>query len=218
MKSDQKEIVIRKYADRDRDSIRNIACETAFMGRPAEMFIADRDVLADFLTSYFTDYEPESCFVSESDGRVIGYLIGAKDEIRLKTIFRSKIVMPLLIKSITNGMILKKKNMVLALSFLSSFLIGDFKEPDFTEEYPAILHINVLEKFRVMGIGSRLISAYLDYLRKERVRGVHLGTISEEAGIFFISQGFHLLHKGTRSYFRHILHRDISVYIYGKLL
>jgi len=218
MKSYQKEIVIRKYRDQDRASIRNIACETAFMGKPAEMFIENRDALADFLTAYFTDYEPESCLVSESDGKVIGYLIGAKDEIILKKIFRSKIVMPLLIKSITNGMILKKKNMVLGLSFLSSFLRGDFKEPDFTEEYPAVLHINVLEGFRAMGIGSRLISAYLDYLHKEKIRGVHLATTSGEAGNFFTSQGFHLLYKGTRSYFRHILHRDISVYIYGKLL
>ncbi|MDD5725445.1 MAG: hypothetical protein PHX28_04815, partial [Candidatus Omnitrophica bacterium] len=63
-----------------------------------------------------------------------------------------------------------------------------------------------------------LVSAYLDYLRSHHVSGVHLATMSDQAAGFFSAQGFRLLYKGKRSYFKHILHRDVPLYIFGKSL
>jgi hypothetical protein len=60
--------------------------------------------------------------------------------------------------------------------------------------------------------------AYLDYLKKDGIGGVCLATMSEKAGSFFKAQGFDLLYEIKRSYFQHILKRDISVYLYGKKL
>ncbi len=45
-----------------------------------------------------------------------------------------------------------------------------------TERYPAHLHINVDEKLRSAGLGSRLITRFLGDLRGAGVRGVHLVT------------------------------------------
>lgn len=215
---DKDSIIIRKFDIKDREELRHISHVTAFMGAPSAAFFDDADILADALTIYFTDYEPESSFVAESQGRVIGYLTGAKDKNTLDRIFQAKIVPRLLFKAIFRGALLKKKNISFMFYCLLSLIKGEFKEPDFSPTYPAILHINLKEDFRSLGVGARLINAYLEYLSKEQVPGVHLATFSEKAGRFFTKQGFNLLYQCPRSYFRHLLHRDISIYIYGKKL
>lgn len=209
------EIIIRQYCEDDRQFVRDLAFNTAFMGEPALAFFDDQDILADFLTLYFTDYEPESCFVAESKGRVVGYIFGTRNITILKRVFSIKIFPPLLIKVIRNGAILRKKNVVLFFHFLLSFLKGEFRMPDFSRHYPAHLHINIEKDFRNAGIGSRLVEVYLDYLRDKKIPGVYLATISDKAGDFFKRHGFALLHTGTRSYFNYILHKNTPVYIYG---
>ena len=51
-----------------------------------------------------------------------------------------------------------------------------------------------------------------------KIKGIHLSTMSKEAGGFFKANGFDLIHAVARSYFKHILNKDIIVYIYGKKL
>jgi len=211
------DILIRQYKKDDRAAIRDIAWETAFIGKPADDFFEGKEILADFLTQYFTDYEPSSCFVAiNPDGRIIGYLIGSKNPASISGIFRFKILPRLLIQTIKTGTIFKKKNLKFILHSLISFLRQEFKIPDFSLEYPAILHINLLKDYRDLRIGSRLIAVYLDYLRQLKIPGVYLATLSDRAAEFFSKQEFVLLYKGHRSYFRYILKKDIPIYIYAK--
>lgn len=86
------EVIIRQYQKDDRDFVRKISWDTSFMGNPAYPIFEDKEILTDFLTAYFTDHEPESCFVAESGKKVIGYLIGAKYVPVLERIFKSKIL------------------------------------------------------------------------------------------------------------------------------
>ena len=74
------------------------------------------------------------------------------------------------------------------------------------------------ENFRNLGIGTKLISAYIDYLKTHGIRGVSFSTISEMAGNFFEKNGFITLYRSPRSYFRYLLNKDIFVCIYGKKL
>jgi GNAT superfamily N-acetyltransferase len=208
------EIIIRPYAAGDREAVRQIAYDTAFLGGSGATFFDDREALEDFLTSYFIDYEPESCFVAGSGPQVIGYLMGAKNSAAK----RRGLFGRLFFKAIKRSVILRKKNIVFIFACLRSFLMGEFKAPDFSREYPATLHTNIIEGFRSQGIGARLIVAYLDYLRKEKVGGVHFATLSDRAANFYEKNGFTLLYKNKRSYFRNILGRDIDCYIFGKKL
>lgn len=210
------EIIIRGYRKEDREFVRNIAWNTAFLGEPADIFFTSKEIFTDFLTLYFTDYEPESCFVAECREEVIGYLIGAKSTVVLNKVFQLKILVKLLIRIITRGILFKKKNVIFFFHCLISYLRREFKMPDFAKEYPATLHINLDKDWRSLHAGSRLISTYLDYLAKEKITGVYLATVSDAAPAFFEKQGFILLYKGSRSYFRYLLHRDIPIYIHGK--
>ncbi len=210
------EIVIRNYKIEDRQSVRGIAWETAFMGEPASVFFSDKEIFSDFLTLYFTDFEPRSCLVAESKGEVVGYLIGSEDESRLRKITTFKIIPMLLIKAAVRGILLKRKDMEYLKQCFSSFLKGEFRDPDFSIEYPAVMHINIKKGFRHSGIGSMLISGFLDRLAIKKIKGVHLSTMSEEAGCFFKANGFNLIYSAARSYFRYITGRDTIIYVYGR--
>ncbi|HTY45047.1 MAG TPA: hypothetical protein VMD52_03535 [Patescibacteria group bacterium] len=215
MQNDPGSIVIRKYAPQDRQAVRRICCETALMGEPSDAFFDGDEVFADALTAYFTDYEPQSCFVAERAHDVVGYLLGAKDSGRMDSISASRITLPLCMKSLRQGTLFRRKNAAFLFHVFLSFLKGEFRAPVFSRDYPAVLHINIRKGCRAEGTGTKLISAYLDYLKKQAVKGVHLATMSDAAGLFFRKQNFQLLFQGRRSYFRYFLGKDIPFYIYG---
>jgi len=210
--------VVRRYELRDREAVRKIVFDCAFMGEPGSIFFDGEKTLTDSLTLYFTDYEPQSSFVCEIEGRVVGCLTGAKDKAMSERVIQEKIVFNLFREALASGVLFKSKNLALFGAMFLSMLKGEFILADFSKEYPATMHINISKKFRSKGIGSSLMSSYLKYLKQEGVLGLHLATMSDEAGQFFSAQGFELLHVGKRSYFKHILHKNIPLYIYGKKL
>ena len=71
-------MVVRKFELRDRDDVRFLCCQTGFLGKPIDPVFQDRELFADYLTSYYTDIEPESCFVLEQNTRIVGYLLGSR--------------------------------------------------------------------------------------------------------------------------------------------
>lgn len=211
-------LLLRKYRVSDRQAVRKICCDTAFMGKPCTIFFDSEEIFADALTNYFTDYEPQSCFVAELDGVVVGYLFGAIDVKRMEMIFARRILPGLLIKAFFSGVFLRPKNIHFIAFLLRSMLKGELRQPDFSHDYPATLHINICSGFRGRKIGSQLIVEYLMYLKGEGIKGVHLATMSEDGVHFFEKQGFQVLLRARRSYFRYLLNRDILVCIYGRQL
>ena len=140
------EAVIRKYNAQDRLAVRQINCGTALMGEPSAVFFDDDEMFADALTLYFTDYEPGSCFVAEVQGKIVGYLLGAKDVRCMDKIMANKIAWPLLTKALRRGTFFRKKNVEFLFHVWLSLLKGEFKAPSFSKEYPATLHINMIQR------------------------------------------------------------------------
>src|ERR1700738_2033643 len=75
---DHKPFIIRSFRASDRAAVRKLCCETGFLGAPIDPVYEDRELFADFLTTYYTDHEPESSFVLEVDGEICGYLLGCR--------------------------------------------------------------------------------------------------------------------------------------------
>ncbi len=210
--------VIRKYAPDDRSAVRRISVQTALMGERGTVFFDDDEIMADVLTVYFTDHEPESCFVAECEGRVAGYILGCRDVKRMEKIFGARILPSLLLKAFCRGTFFRGKNLQFLFHVFLSLLKGEFRAPVFSKEYPAALHINIDKEFRAAGVGSALIRAYLGELKRQAVAGVHFATMSETAALFFEKNGFRRLFSGRRSYFRYFLGRDVLLAIYGMRL
>lgn len=209
------ETVIRPYSPRDRQAVREIAWDTAFLGHSGGAFFTDKPLLQDFLTAYFTDYEPQSCFVAESSGEVVGYLLGAVDERRMGEACRGRLAWSLLARFLLCD-VFRPKNIIFVLRMIRSWARGEFRGEQFYPEYPAILHINLKEGFRGNGTGGRLIAAYLAYLKAGNVPAVRLATMTAKGAAFFEKQGFVLLSRHTRSYFRALTGAETVVSIYGK--
>ncbi|MCX8082742.1 MAG: GNAT family N-acetyltransferase [bacterium] len=211
-------ITVRKYKKEDRLLIRKIYYDTAFLGESAEQFFYGRDVLSDLFTVYYTDYEPESLFVSEINGEVVGYLTGCKDIKKQKKIFMKKILPSVVIKFLLSRSILSSKNFL----FLSNCLLSLFKKElittDVSKDYPATLHINISSEYRGIGTGRKLIEAYLSYLQDEKIKGVYLTTISYNAVKFFERQGFNILSKKIITCFSYIYPERLYRFVLGKKL
>ena len=71
---------IRRYQSEDREALRQIAFDTAFMGRSAEIFFDGAEFIKDVLTLYFTDHASHNIWIAEIDGSVVGYIMGSQDE------------------------------------------------------------------------------------------------------------------------------------------
>ena len=77
MKTDSSPI-IRGFRPSDRAAVRELCCRTGFLGNAIDPVYEDRELFADFLTTWYTDHEPESSFVLEMNGELCGYLLGSR--------------------------------------------------------------------------------------------------------------------------------------------
>ncbi len=211
-------ITVRSFQPADREAVRGISTATAFLGRSYADFVTDADVLADALTLYFTDYEPSSCFVAVQDRQVCGYLTGTTNAGGMEKVMRRRIIPGLIEKVIRRGLLLENGNRQFVWQIIKSGFKGEFFAPDFSRTYPALLHINIDESCRRQHIGTALIAAYLELLRKERIPGVHCGTMSGAAKQFFEKNGFRVLFSGRRSYLRYRTGAMVPYYVMGALL
>ena len=210
--------IVRPYQPVDRTALRQIAYSTAFLESPSEFF-DDEEILSDILTLYFTDYEPESSLVAvAADGRVVGYLIGAVDTHRLDWVGMFQLGPRILWKSLQRGTLGRGKVLVFLWHLWVSFCRGEFFLSDFSRQYPATFHINLLKEFRGQGVGEHLVRAYYQYLQGRGVKAVRVSTFSEGAKRFFMKLGLTPLIHGPRSFLKYRLGRDARVYILGKKL
>jgi len=127
-------VTIREFSSADRQAVRRIACETAFPEGASSALFGDDEILADALTLYFTDYEPNSCFVAWAGAEVIGYIIGSKNVAAMKRIFFADIIPGLLIKGARRGTFFRKKSGRFLMNLAFSFLKGEFSTPDFSRK------------------------------------------------------------------------------------
>ena len=209
-------VSIRKFLPCDRESVRRISWETAFHELKQGVVFSDNEILADAFTLYYTDYEPESCFVAIAGNRVVGYIIGTKDVSVMERISSKKIFLCLIWKALRRGVFLNIGNLRFLFYCLKSACKGEFSVLDFSKKFPAMLHINIESGYRTGGIGKKLIKTFEAYLKDQRVGGVHFGTFSEGGKNFFIKMGFTILFQGKRSYLKPYLGKEINFYIFGK--
>jgi hypothetical protein len=73
----QRSTIVRGYRSSDRKAVRELCCNTGFLGEPIDPIFHDRELFADLLTNAYLDCEPEWALVAEASGRVIGYLLGS---------------------------------------------------------------------------------------------------------------------------------------------
>ena len=166
-----KRILIRKYKSEDKKQVRELCCKTGFLGKPIDEIFEDHEWFADLNTKYYLKYEPDSCFVAETDGKIIGYVLGCKNPRKFALFFYFFIAFPLFIKALVKCLIGKydKKNR----EFISRLILRGSKERPKRPKKAGHLHVNIKDGYRGFGIGRALVESLFYYLLERGVKRVY---------------------------------------------
>lgn len=198
----ERTVSIRKYHASDRAAIRRICCETGFLGRPIDPVFEDRELFADFLTSYYTDQEPQSLFVVESDGQVAGYLSGCRYPWRRQ--WQLATLVPRAVLRVSR-MYLFRHYGPSTRRYLEWFVSrGHWETPPRPPGTPHF-HVNLLPHARGLAGTKALVDAFLDYLKAQGDRAVYgqMVVYEDRRGDSLFSRfGFNVLNRREITKFR----------------
>ncbi len=194
-------IVIRKYEPRDRATVRRLCCETGFLGTPIDPVFEDRDLFADYLTSYYTDREPESSFVLEQDGVIKGYLLGSRHTLRQQW----------------HGFFLNFRLFYRVMrhyrtynrasrDFIGWILRNSWREVPATPKRMPHFHINLLPEAQGVAGTREIVNRFLEYLRDSGEKAVfgQMVTFESRRVRFFERYGFKVVEKREITKYRKI--------------
>lgn len=186
-------IVVRKYEARDRDAVRRLCCETGYLGQPIDPVFEDRELFADYLTSYYTDCEPESSFVLEQDGVVKGYLLGSRFPFR-----QQRHSFFLNFSLFVRGMKRYRSYSKPSRDFIGWILRNSWREVPAAPRRTAHFHINCLPEAQSVAGTREIINRYLEYLRdagEKAVFGQMVTFENRRGAAIFKRYGFEVLEK-----------------------
>lgn len=157
--TDEKRFEIRKFHSADRARVRELCCMTGFLGNPIDPVFEDRELFADYLTAYYTDWEPESSFVLIMNGEIRGYLLGSRHPFRQQCYaFYQNISLFL------RGMSRYPRYSAASKKFVQWILRTAWREVPAAPRRTAHFHINVLQEARQVATTRALTNSYLAYL------------------------------------------------------
>ena len=160
--------VIRQYEPRDRAAVREISCVTAFRNLGAQSIFEraeDRELFADYWSRYYTDFEPESVWVAEQEGKVVGYLFGCVDSSQFVSTMAWRIV-PKIVTRLLWRFLRGKYRQGRSRLFVKWLLLKSWREAPALplKTYPAHFHCNILLQGYNQNLYTNLVLGFLDYL------------------------------------------------------
>ena len=191
---DETALVIRSYRATDRAAVRQLCCQTGFLGEPIDPVYEDHELFADFLTRYYTDIEPESSFVLEINGEIRGYLLGSRKPLRNQFYsFRQNLRLSVRALLRYSGYNVRSRRFI-------RWMIGHgWREVPAAPRRTPHFHINLQPDARKMSTTRALMSAYLSYLYRcgeKRVYGQIVTFESRRGERMFERYGFRVMNRG----------------------
>lgn len=191
---------IRKYLPSDREAVRRLCCDTGFLGKPIDPVFEDRTLFADYLTAYYTDWEPESSFVVAMEGEVKGYLLGSRRPLRQQMYgFYQNLSLFL------RGVLHYAGYSAASRKFVHWILLQGWREVPAAPRKVAHFHINLLPEARSVQTARAVIQAYLTYLKgcgETRVYGQMVTFDSRRGARMFERYGFRVLNRSEITKYR----------------
>src|SRR5262249_52208823 len=193
LNDDHQPFLIRGYRVSDREAVRKLCCDTGFLGEPIDPVYQDRELFSDFLTTYYTDHEPESCFLLEVDGQISGYLLGSRKPLQnqLYALYQN---VWLFFRALTRYFRYNQRSR----RFIRWILMYGWREVPAQPRRVPHFHINLLPEARKVSTTRSLMSAYLSYLYRsgeKRVCGQIITFESRRGEKMFERYGFKVLNR-----------------------
>jgi ribosomal protein S18 acetylase RimI-like enzyme len=195
-------IVVRPFEPRDRDRVRWLCCETGYLGQAIDPVFEDRELFADYLTSYYTDWEPESSFVLEQDGVVKGYLLGSRRPLR-QQFYDFFLNFSLFARAARRYRSYSRATR----DFIGWILRNSWREVPAAPRRTAHFHINLLPEAQGLAGARELVNQYLIYLQaagEKAVFGQMVTFESRRGAKLFERYGFQVLERREITKYRKI--------------
>ena len=173
--------LIRPYRPEDREAVREICRRTAYRNRGSTAVIEDGELFADYWTKYYTDHEPESAFVVEEEGEVIGYLLGCADATVFHRVMARRIVPSVLARAVFRLVTFQYRDPKTRRMLYWLLRYGWQEDPSIPlDRYPAHYHCNILRKGIGKGYYTALALRFVDQMLARGIRYMH-GQVQEPA-------------------------------------
>jgi hypothetical protein len=200
--TDEKRFEIRKFQPADRARVRKLCCETGFLGNPIDPVFEDRELFADYLTAYYTDWEPESSSVLLVNGEIRGYLLGSRCALRQQCYaFYQNLSLFL------RGICRYRRYNLASKKFVQWILRTAWREVPAAPRRTAHFHINLLADARQVATTRALMDSYLQYLHACGEKSVYgqMVVFEDRRGTrMFERYGFKVLNKAEITKYRGI--------------
>ena len=187
------DILIRSYESRDREGVRKLCCETGFLGKPIDPVFEDRELFADYLTSYYTDWEPEASFVVEHAGEIKGYLLGSRRP-KYQQLHSLWMNFSLFARAARRYSGYNRATR----DFIGWVLRNSWREVPAAPRKSAHFHFNLLPEVQSLSGTRTLLNAYLDFLRSKGEKTVYGQVVTFEdrrSARIFERYGFQVLER-----------------------
>jgi GNAT superfamily N-acetyltransferase len=214
-------VVVRAYRPGDRAAVRQLCCDTADRGGPVETLFHDRELIADLVTRYYTDFEPGSCWVAEDAGTVVGYATGTLSNRRHARLMAWRIAPAAVARAAARGALVRGETWrMLFAQARGLWRHGPWRPGQALQGYPAHVHVNVRDGYRGQSLGRRLLGEFLDLARRRRRRGVYARVRGDNpAGCaFFERMGYERIDGYTAGLLAEGRACEVPMVIYGKRL
>jgi GNAT superfamily N-acetyltransferase len=185
-------IRIRRYVPSDRPAIRQLCADTADAGEPVENFCCDRELIADLVTRYHTDFEPEATWVAMDGSELVGYLTGCLQPVRFARLMRRRIGPAAIARAVLRGALFRRSTWALINAVVRTALARRRDHSISLEPTQEHLHLNLRHGYRGQSIGRRLVAAFLDQAQDANAKSllVSVRGDNERALRFFKREGF----------------------------
>jgi ribosomal protein S18 acetylase RimI-like enzyme len=204
--------VVRPYRPEDRAALRAICADTGFLGKPIDPVFEDRELFADYLTSYYTDAEPESTFVCEVEGEVKGYLMGSRFP-KKKESFERRIMPGLVLRGIWRYF--TRPYNAASRKYVAWILTQARKEQPFTPPDIPHFHFNLLPEAKNVGTTRELVDTFLQYLYdhgEKQVYGQVVVYESRRGNRMFERYGFKVIDQREVTKYRELYAGKIQLF------
>jgi len=161
---------LRAYRREDRAVVRRICADTGFLGQPIDPVFEDRELFADYLTGYYTRFEPDALLVCELGGEVRGYLMGCRRPL-LKQAWQFLANIVVALKALWRCYTRPYRSS--SRAFLRWVLWNSWREVPVAPRNTPHFHMNVLPDARSVRSTRALIQSFLDFLRAHGHRRVY---------------------------------------------
>lgn len=170
-------MAIRPYKEKDKENVRFVCLNS---DGPDTFSDIGRKFLLTTYCDYYTEQEPENCFVAtDGNDNAIGYILCTEDFQKFKEIFMSEYTSRLAHSEYHYNESKKSVNI----------------QEKYKDSYPAHLHIDLLPEYHHKGLGTVLMNTLCKHLKNKGVTGVMLTVWCKNTNAcrFYEKYGFEFL-------------------------